>query len=383
MKIIYIFDAINIMGGTERMFVAQMNYLAEHFDYNVTLITYEQALAPDAFELSNKVKHIDLNICFYKQYKVSIFKRFIFLRNKEKEFNRKMCDCVNEIKPDIVVCSSYFSRELKFLSKLKSTKRIIQSHTSFGNFSKRNGLKKYKYNILKQIYYNYDFLKSVFYIKKCDCLVVLTRRDAQTWKFFKKTKIIGNPIIGRTKTMKDEKIKKSVISVGRLAYEKGFDKLILAWNLVHKKHSDWKLDIYGEGVEHQNLQKQIDQLKLSDVITLQGAKRDIHHYYNQSDFYVLTSRREGFPLVLIEAMSHGLPCISFDCQTGPNEIISNGHNGYLVENGNVTKMAEKISYMIEHHNECLEMGRNALVDSSKYDMNEIMKQWKSLYESFL
>ena len=174
---------------------------------------------------------------------------------------------------------------------------------------------------------------------------------------------------------------KKIISVGRLEYQKGFDILIDVWKKVDEKHSDWVLEIYGEGSLRKELQDKIDSLNLTDSLILKGSEKNIQSKYLESSIYMMSSRYEGMPMVLLEAMSCGLPLVSFDCPCGPKDIIKDGENGFLVKFGNIEEMAKKINYLIENEDKRIDMGKKAKELSYNYLKEKIMNQWKELFEN--
>jgi glycosyltransferase involved in cell wall biosynthesis len=123
---------------------------------------------------------------------------------------------------------------------------------------------------------------------------------------------------------------KVVIAAGRLTRQKGFDRLLPAWRELSQQYPDWKLEIYGDGREREALQSQIDELGIGTSARLAGFSSELHEELARASLYVMTSREEGFPMVLIEAMGVGLPAVSVDCDTGPREIITDGVDGYVV-----------------------------------------------------
>ncbi|MFG1967415.1 glycosyltransferase [Nonomuraea sp. NPDC049028] len=141
---------------------------------------------------------------------------------------------------------------------------------------------------------------------------------------------------------------KNAVTVGRLAYVKGHDLLIRAWVHVHARHPDWSLRIVGAGPRAAKLQMAIDKRGLRNRVLLEGAARDVGAELDTASLFVLGSRREGMPMVILEAMSKGLPVISYDCPTGPAELITHGFDGLLVEPGKIHAMADAICTLIEN-----------------------------------
>ena len=218
-------------------------------------------------------------------------------------------------------------------------------------------------------------------IKRYDEFLVLTEEDKKDWGD-SKIKVINNPLSFDSKEISSCKNKK-IISVGRLTKQKGFDILIDVWKKVREKHSDWILEIYGEGNLKKELQSKIDSLNLTDSLLLKGSEKNIQSKYLEGSIYVMSSRYEGFGMVLIEAMSCGLPLVSFDCPCGPKDIIKDGENGFLIKFGNIEQMIEKINYLIENEDKRIEMGKKSKKLSYNYSEEEIMNQWKELFENLL
>jgi Glycosyltransferase len=139
-----------------------------------------------------------------------------------------------------------------------------------------------------------------------------------------------------------------VIAVGRLEWQKGFDRLIKIWAIVSKEHPDWCLDIFGEGTLETDLRKAIQDAQLNNISILPFTQKISMEYANSS-ILVQTSRFEGFSLALLEAVRHGLPCITFDYPYGPRDLIDNGENGYIIEDDNKKPLGGKPCYLMEHH----------------------------------
>lgn len=215
-----------------------------------------------------------------------------------------------------------------------------------------------------------------------DQVVVLGKQDLNNYirKFKKSNNItyIYNPVAFE-KTTNISIDKHRIIAVGRLTEQKGFDLLIEAWNIIEKedKDSDWILDIYGKGKLEEQLINQIDQHDLKRV-HLKGYADNICAEYLNSSIFVLSSRYEGFVLVLIEALACGLPCVSFNCPEGPSETIEDEVNGFLVENGNVYQLAEKLMQLM--HNEELrkEFSSNAHNNLQRFDIQDVLNSWERL-----
>ena len=176
---------------------------------------------------------------------------------------------------------------------------------------------------------------------------------------------------------------KQIIAVGRYEKQKGFDILIKAWEQIVSKHDGWVLKIYGDGPLRNVLQQQIQESNLFSSCFLEYPTSQIEEKYAESSIFVLSSRYEGFGLVLVEAMSCGLPVVSFDCPCGPKDIISDSEDGFLVKTGNTEELACRLSYLMQHEDRRIRMGKKASVNIQRYRIEHVALVWKDLFENLL
>lgn len=379
MKIVYIHDAIARIGGVERIFAEKMNYLADVFGYEVYLITSIQGKHPFSFPISSKIKHIDLGITFHSQYQYKYPLRLWIKWKLDITYEKMINRVVQDINPNIVIGTTYWKGDV--VCNLKcNAKKIIESHNARPFTGINDGLSRNK--IINWFYLHALQRWQKEIEKKCDILVTLTKADALEWKKAKDVRVIPNMTLLVPNSSATKK-QKHAISVGRFEYQKGFDRLIDSWHIVNQKHPDWVLDLYGYGILKEEMEEQIKQLKIEHVLILHEPTSNISEKYQESEFYILSSNYEGFALVLIEAISNGIPCISFDCQYGPNELIENYRNGILVKNGDIQGLADAICWMIEHEEERKQMGIAAKETSKKYAPEVIMKQWDDLFKELV
>lgn len=217
-------------------------------------------------------------------------------------------------------------------------------------------------------------------VKYADCVVVLGKNDLENYKkHYKKIKrltYIYNPIAVDIAPKADIKSKK-IIAMGRLNAQKGFDLLIEAWTKLEPDFKDWEVNIFGEGLLKEQLQKQIDNKKLKKIY-LRGYSKDVSKDMAESSIFVFSSRYEGFGLVLLEAQAIGLPCVSFNCKEGPAEIIDNGVNGFLVEPLNVDLLAEKMRALMENEELRKQFSKKSTKDLGRFERRRIMDKWDKL-----
>ena len=171
---------------------------------------------------------------------------------------------------------------------------------------------------------------------------------------------------------------KRVISAGRYMYEKGFDRLLEAWNLLPNQYNDWHLYIFGNE-DRTPYQYIVDQYDMNHHVHLMPATPEIVEEFSKSSLFVLSSRFEGFGLVLAESMSCGLPCVSFDCPYGPRDIITDEEDGLLVENGNIKALAKAIERLMADESLRRSMGEKAIINVARFNQETIMRQWNQLF----
>ncbi len=377
MKIVYLYTALLTVGGADRVITEKANYFADKLGYDVYIITDSQNNKPPIFPLSPKVKHIDLNILFGKQYEHSIIIRSFFYFRLMHIYRKRLTKTLKDIQPDFTI--SVLGRESDFITKIpdKSIK-IGEAHIS-KRFMRNYHLLEKK-NIIYRIICKIWKRKLYKCIKELSAFVVLTKEDADNWIGLKESIIIPNSLPFYS-NLSSQCTSKKIISVGRLDEQKGYDLLICAWKIVVKEHPDWSIHIYGNGELEGTLKEQIRANDIESSFILEGTVPNIEDKYLESSFYVMSSRFEGFGMVLIEAMSCGLACISYDCPNGPKDIINDGIDGILVENGNINQLAEKICYMIENPEERKKMGAAAKVNVKRYNPDIIMQKWVQLFKS--
>lgn len=379
MRIVYLYTALVTVGGADRVVTEKANYLADKMGHDVFIITDSQNNRQPAFPLSDKVKHIDLDVNFDKQYHHGLVVRSYYYFSLMRLYKKRLTKLLNEIKADVVITT--LGRDLDFLTKLKDgSKKVGESHIA-KQYIRNFHLLEARGFPYKQIA-KYWRKKQEKAVKRLDAFVVLTQYDAESWSNIKIAEIIPNSLPFYTNESSSSNEKK-IITVGRLSEQKGFDLLISAWSCIAKQHPEWEIHLYGEGELENELRKSIVQNGIEDRFILHKPIKDIKEKYLESSIYVMSSRFEGFGMVLIEAMACGVPCISFDCPHGPSYIIKDGEDGILVENGNVEKLAEALSSLIVDKEKRIKMGKAAKRNIARYNKENIMKQWETLFNKLI
>ena len=375
-KIVYCTPALYMAGGVERVLTLKANYFAEHFGYDITIILTEGKNKPLFYPLSDKVKVINLDIGFEELWTCSFIKKVFVYLKKQYFFKKLLKQELLRIRPDITI--SLLRREINFLTSINDgSKKIGELHVNRANY--RN-FEQGETNMLKTLFAKFWMRSLVSNLKQLDKFVVLTEEDYHNWSELDNVTVIPDPLTFSSSSC-SPLTEKRVIAVGRYVYQKGFDLLLKSWSIVEKKCPDWILTIIGQGerLQYENL---IDELKIDRTrCKLLGPTERIQDEYMRSSLLVLSSRFEGFGMVLVEAMACGLPAVSFDCPCGPKDIIQNNVDGVLVESGNVEKLAEAIVMMIQNAEQRKNMATKAIENVQRFKMDQIAELWKSLFES--
>lgn len=309
---------------------------------------------------------------------------------------KRLSRVVEMLDPD--VCVSLCGPEVRILPAAAGGRPCVAeyhfSHDKF--YRKYGGIFMYPYAWLRT-----HMLERA--VSEYDCMVTLTEHDLPIWKrHCRRVERIFNPVTtppGQVSRLAE----KRMIAVGRLEDQKNFKDLVSAWSIVAERFPDWRLEIFGEGKLEHALRSQIARLGLTGSVILRGVVKDIASEYSNSSALLMTSLHEGFPLALVEASSFGLPLISYDCPTGPSEIIvdagdggfgnvpaatldqaaGNTPNGYLVPVGDVRTLADRICRIASDDNLRLRLGAASKASSRRFTPETIISAWEHLFSSLL
>lgn len=374
MRVLYCVSQLAMRGGAERIVITKMNALVADYSIEVHVLIADQKGREYAYPLDPRLIVHDMQISNYSPSTIIPFVTFIQMCIKLRKL---YTDTIMQIKPDVILVIERGFDDFVIPFICKQIPRIREFHSSMEAAKIRTNAIKSIFTRLKT-----KLLNKIVYtlFNKYDGIVLLTERDSNYVKYDTKTYIIPN-FISQIPTEKSDLMHKNVISVGRLDVNKNFKDQILAWTEVQKQHPDWQLHIFGDGVERDNLESLVHNLNLDDVVHFHGNVPNIDDYYLKSSIMLFTSRAEGFGMVLVEASSYGIPCVSYDAPCGPSEIIQNGKNGFLIEVGDVKNLADKINYLIEHDDVRLNMGLAARQHSAFFTEKEVMPRWISLFNN--
>ena len=375
-KIVYCTPALYFAGGMERVLTMKANYFADHFGYDITIILTDGEDKPLFYPLSDKVKVVNLNIGFEELWTCSFIKKIVIYLKKQYLYKKMLKKELMRIRPDITV--SMLRREINFINEIKDgSKKIGEIHINRANF--RNFESKDD-NFIKRLFAKVWMNDLTNKLKRLDRFVVLTEKDKEAWVELDNVYVIPNPLSFILQNV-SKLTEKRVIVVGRYCHEKGYDLLLKAWRIVQNSIADWRLEVYGEG-DRSQYDEMISSLNIDrHRCILHGRSSNIQDEFEKSSLAVCSSKFEGFGLVITEAMSCGLPVVSFDCPWGPRAIIQDGEDGLLVENGNVEKLAEALIMMIQHPEMRSKMAAKAIENVQRFSIEKIAEKWRSLFDS--
>ena len=355
MKIFFAVKSLHTAGGTERATIVLANELASR-GYEISLISLDNEGAP-FFKVSPQIKIV--YIYNGKDKRPSLVRdvsRRVALRKLYKAE-----------KPDLIIIVGT-GRSLLNLPVARGIPTIGWEH--------------FNINVNWHLFHPLSRRLAARY---CDRIVTLTQQDAENYRMrfaAKNVVCIPNPvtITGLQPTPLNEK---RVLASGRLTKQKGFDLLLDAWNLTKERHNGWKLRIIGSGKMKAILEEKIRKYGLNDTVEMIASSDNMAAQYLQSSVFVLSSRHEGLPLVLIEAMATGLPIVSFDCETGPRDIVHQNVTGFLIPPLDVEELAAKLDTVMQDELLRKSFSENALKYSGRFETGKIIDKWETMIREIL
>lgn len=374
MKIVYTIVGTFNSGGMERVLANKANYLAKQ-EHELTIITTDQKGRKPYFELDSRIEQIDLGINYTTDIDKRVLQKLIAYFIKQKKHKQRLSACLQQLKADVVI--SMFDHDASFLYKIKDgSRKVLEIH--FSRYKKLQYERKGILGLIDQ----FRSKRDLSIARQYDRFVVLTEEDKLYWGGLKNIKVIPNANSFKPIDTADLSTKQ-VIAVGRYDYQKRFDDLIKAWQIVHQQHADWVLSIYGNGPLKPELEKSVIDLGLEKVVQLQLPVKNIEKEYRHSSILAMTSRYEGLPMALLEGQVCGLPLVSYACKCGPKDIIEDGKNGFLIEEGDIKSLAEKLILLIEQPHLRIQMGLESELRSENFTEDRIMKKWLDLFSSLI
>lgn len=374
MKILYNIAAISNSGGMERVLANKSNWLSNN-GYEVIIVTTDQKGKPAFFPMNEGIRLYDLGINYSDNGVDYFLKRLVRYLLKQIRHRSRLKALIDEIKPDIVV--SMFGNEALLIAGMHiKAPKVIEFHFC-----------KMMYILYGRggLWHFFDLFRTkldAYIAKKYDRFVVLTKEDAIDWgSGYSNISVIPNALSSFPDRISSLD-KKTVVAIGRLSGQKGFERLIPIWAKVAPKMPDWKLEIIGGGdTEYKSyLQTMADNAGVHDSLLFLPPVKNMDEIYMNASVFVMTSKYEGLSMVLLESQSYGIPAVSFACKCGPRDIIENGVNGFLVEDGDVGLFASRLETLMRDAKLRKSMGAKAREKSTRFSEESIMSQWDVLFK---
>lgn len=353
MKVFFVIRGLHDSGGVERVTSVLANKLAED-KYDIGIVCLQKGTP--FFHINPDVK-----LYYLPDEKSSLFLPERFTRKD------KLRNLYRREKPDIVI--------------------FVGSHRSLLNLPAAAGIPNitWEHFNARVNWHPLHKLSRKLAVKHSSRIVTLTHQDVENYKELfdaKNVVCIPNPIT--IENIEPSPLtEKRVLAVGRLASQKGFDLLLYAWQKTQNRRNGWKLRIVGSGRHLKDLKRQIEANDIEDSVEILPATKDILNHYKQASIYAMSSRYEGLPLVLIEAMASGLPIVSFDCQTGPAEVIQDNKTGFLVPALDVDKLAETLDKLMNNEHLRTKFSENSLKEVNRFSIDNIVSMWKDLFNDIV
>lgn len=377
MKIIYCHCSLYNPGGMERVLLNKVSWMRRNRpDWEIIVVTTDQQGRQPFFRFPDGVRMIDLGINYSLDNDRPVYERIPSFLKKRQLHRRRLAALLMRERADVTV--SLYPSESSFIPDIKDgSKKVLELH-----FNRYFRLQYGRRGVLKFI----DRCRSRMdekIVRKFDRFVVLTEEDRNYWGEMPRITSIGNAAL--PVSAKSDCTAKRVIAAGRLDRQKGFDRLIEVWKLVKQSpvSGGWQLDIFGQGEWRERLDRMIIDGGLSDSVRINAPTKNLAAEYAGSSIHVMTSRYEGFPMVMIEAMSAGLPEVTYDFKCGPRDIVRHGVDGYIVKEGDSPTFAAALLDLMADDALRKETGGNAAKIAERYSEDAIMGQWTALFEDLI
>lgn len=383
MKLVYLIAATCNSGGMERVLAGKANWFAAR-GHEVAIVTTDQRGREPYFPLDERIKTYDLDIN-YDTDNGHLLSKLLHYPLRQWRHRRRLTTLLKRLKADVVICM--FNNDVAFVHKIQDgSHKVLEIH-----FSKNKKL-QYGRRGLWALADHWRTRQEEKMVSNYDRFVVLTHEDAALWGNLPNMAVIPNARTFQPERQADLS-RQRVLAIGRYDYQKGFDRLIDIWERgesergeservksggVKSEKSGWTLDIIGDGPLRPALQEQIQRLGLQDSVRLLKPTSHVQDAYLGASIFVLTSRYEGLPMVLLEAQACGLPIVAFTCQCGPRDVVTDGNDGFLIPDGNEDLFAEKLSFLMEHQDERERMGTHAREASDRFSEQQVMRAWEKL-----
>lgn len=374
MKIVYCHCSLYNPGGMERVLLNKVRWIRKNLGWETVIVTTDRHNRPPFYKFPDDVRIIDLDINYSDGNTLPTYKKILSYLRKRRLHRRRLTDLLMKERPDITV--SLYPSESSFIPDIKDgSRKVLELH--FNRFFRLQYGRKGILGLIDR----YRSRRDSALARRFDRFVVLTEEDRKYWGNLPNINVIPNAALPMQQ--KSDCTAKRVMAAGRLDYQKSFDRLIEVWEIVRRSPASegWRLDIFGQGEDKDMLCHMIADKGLTDTVSINSPTDSIFREYADSSVFTMSSRYEGFPMVMVEAMSAGLPVVTFDYKCGPRDIISDSKNGIIVPDGNLEEFARALLLLMSDEALRKKMGSNARSVTSRYSEEKVMGMWTTLFDS--
>lgn len=378
MRILFCTKTLGIYGGIERVTIVKANSLLNINNNEIAICFTDKEGFPyiTAHTISNKIKIYDLNTPYNCiKTKKDVFRYLLPTILKTRKALKRV---IFDFKPDIIISTGTFEKYA--IALIPSKDKFLKIREIHWASTYRRNFSKSKWKIYLSEFIENKILSHFFHKT-----FVLTKSDLiDNHKHDKNYDYMPNPsTFSLPKNISSiiSNKKRIVLAVGRFSYEKNFEDIILIWNNIVKESDGWVLRIVGDGEQKNKLENLVKKLNLNDSIEIPGFSSHIEKEMEEASIYVMTSRWEGFPLVLCEAMTYGVPAISYDLKYGPKDIIRDGIDGIIVPYNDMSSFGNALIKLIKDNNLRKTMAYNSYERSLCFCKENIAERWMLKYNS--
>ena len=374
MKLIYCIASVYNPGGMERVLLNKLRWFAAQGGYELLLVTTDQQGRPPFYTFPEQVRMVDLDINYSVDNGSPALQKIVSYFRKRRLHRERLNALLMQERADIVV--SLYPSESSFIPDIRDgSRKVLELHLN--KFFRL----QYGRRGLLGLADRFRSWQDERIVRRFDKFVVLTEEDARYWGNLPNLAVIPNAAL-QIPQVTHEARSRRVIAVGRLDYQKGFDRLLDAWALIPSAvREGWRLDIFGQGEWETLLRERIAAHGIGDSARINAPTKKIFDEYADSAFLVMSSHYEGFPMVMIEAMACGLPVVSFGFKCGPRDIIREGRNGLVVPEDDIPALASAMARLMTDDALRERMSQEAPQVVGTYSEESVMQLWKQCFDS--
>ena len=371
MKLLFHLASTAVFGGSVRVLYNKVRWLVDRGGYEIVIVTTDQHGGQPYFDFPASVKMIDLGINYWDDYSKNPLARTWLTLRKQRMHRRKLAEVLRQERPDITFV--HYPTEAWVAADIRDgSPKVMEFHTS--RYFRLQETPQGLHRLVARYRSRQDRQRA----KRFSTVVVLTEEDREQWGL-PGLRVIPNAA-PQVNVAADPGRSRTVIAVGRLIPLKRFDQLLEAWAMLPAElRSCWQLKIFGDGHLEEPLKQQALSLGIGDSVQILPSTGDIYTEYANAALLTMTSQYEGLSMVMLEALSVGLPMVSYSFKCGPRDLIDDGENGYIVPLGDVKALSAAMQKLMRDDALRDRMSRAARRKAEAFQEARIMEKWEALF----